>query len=219
MNLSQYGKKILWVDTETTGVDTQHDDIIQVAGFIKIPDSNPSIITSALSSFNLLFQPAEMDLEAATESQLAALAISGNTVDGLKEATDNQSAFNKFKQWLERHVNRFNKADKLLVAGYNIRFDTDMIRTWWNKRGDKWYGSYFYPYTLDVLSDVVRYIMHLPADVPRPENLKLGTVLEWLDIEVEGELHDAMTDIKATELLYNKLVVLQREQHKLMEEE
>lgn len=193
MDLSNLGKKILWLDTETTGVDTRIDDVVQIAVQVDHNDD----------TFQTLVQPPDLDLDSLDNSHIRALDVSGITVDQLKSAPSNYEGWCALRSFLRQYVDPFNKSDRYLVAGYNVKFDIDILRTWWHKRNDKYFGSYFYPYVLDVMVILVDGFARSVFQSPPPETLQLGTVIEWAGIAPPGKLHDAMTDVLATRMLYN----------------
>jgi len=178
--------KILWLATETTGVMTYKDDIYQIGAIYEDKE------------YSNIFQPFNPDTE--DPNVIEALSVSGRSPEDLRNAPTNLSGFIEFQKFLKSIVNPFDRSDKVFLAGYNTQFDAQMLRTWWRKRGDKYYGSFFYPLVLDVGVIFVDYL--IKSGKTLPPNFKLETVLKWAGIEVEGDLHDAMTDIIYTKKLY-----------------
>lgn len=115
-----------------------------------------------------------------------------------------QATFIHFLKTLERHFN----GEKFIIAGQNIKaFDWRFVVTFWenHKRyADPDFQFYFdNRKSLDLL-DLSRPLKKYGfLDVP---NVKLGTIVEALNIKVEGELHDALADIKATQQGFYGLV-------------
>lgn len=76
----------------------------------------------------------------------------------------------------------------------------DMMRSSFEKSGDKYFGSWFFWPTIDVRHEVAKQIL----DGCRLRNYKLETVCGHYDIKIDS--HDALSDIKATRELYYKLI-------------
>lgn len=107
---------------------------------------------------------------------------------------------------MDAHCNRYNRNDKMVLAGYNVGFDDGFFRQFFKKCGDKFYGSWFLPCRIDVLSEVAKWQASNGVMLP---NFKLGTVCAHFDIPIQA--HQAFSDIKATRELY---YTLQKEMRK-----
>jgi len=212
-NLQSYGAKALWLDSETTGVDKERDDLIEVAAIYEDAlhpfGSNPlsaagreTPYEETSTEFRCLLKPhnsANLD----PKRIQGALDVNGITLEQLAAAPKSWTALQTFREWLERFVDPMEKRDKLLMVGYNVKFDEDFVRAWWRKSGAAFYGSLFWPWTFDVLQLVIHYLLRSRTTATtRPANLKLGTVADWLGLEAEGTLHEARTDIVLTQKVY-----------------
>jgi DNA polymerase III alpha subunit (gram-positive type) len=184
--------KIIFIDTETTGLSCQKHDIIQIAGLVTEDNK-------ILDEFNFKCQPINWD----TISKQA-LQINNTTVEDLKSYEMPQATFIHFLKVLEKHFS----GEKFIIAGQNVKsFDWRFVVTFWenHKRyADPEFEFYFDDkVSLDLL-DLSRPLKnHGFLDVP---NVKLGTIVEALNITVDGELHDALADIKATQQGFYGLV-------------
>jgi DNA polymerase III subunit epsilon len=179
--------KICWIDTETTGVTSKHG-VIQISSLM---EDNYKII----DNLNLFIQPLKNDL-----IDDEALAVHGYSREDIANFTEAPSAMVLFQSYLSRYVNKFDKKDKLILAGYNINFDKDRVRDFFTKQGDKFFGSWFFWPTIDVTSLLAEYMVHSGVQL---ENYKLGTVCKHFGIEINA--HDALSDIIATRDLYKLL--------------
>ena len=217
-NLSHFGEKILWVDTETTGTDLVQDDVIELAAILETAEQDPvefsrdqQTVAISRTQFVTLIQPCPARLSDAASWEKAR-QVSGITLDQLSHADIGREAIDRLCLWLEEHagVSRFDKEDKVVLAGYNVRFDADIMRNWWrrNARQKNFYGSWFWPYTLDVLQYVSLLVALLPKeDRSRPESFRLGDVAKWLGIEPQGELHSALADIDLTRQVFSEVLL------------
>lgn len=184
--------KIIFIDTETTGLNSHKNDIIQIAGLVTEDKK-------ILDEFNFKCQPVNWN----TISKQA-LQINNTTLDDMKKYEMPQATFIHFLKVLEKHFN----GEKFLIAGQNVKaFDWRFIVAFWenHKRyADPEFQFYFdNRKSLDLL-DLSRPLKQTGIlDVP---NVKLGTIVEALNIKVDGELHDALADIKATQQGFYGLV-------------
>ena len=182
--------KILWVDTETTGTDPTRHGLIQVA-MIAVVDS------CVAGEFSMVADPFAADV---VDSE--ALAVRGLTADDLMTGTPPFELHNEIKRFLGRYVDKYDRADKFVPAGYNVVFDVRFLRAFFTKCHDKYFGSWVMPYTLDLLP-VVRFLsVSGLLDVP---DCKLSTICAKFGVALD-EAHDAMSDIKATMSLYETLL-------------
>jgi DNA polymerase III epsilon subunit-like protein len=116
--------------------------------------------------------------------------------------------FIDFKDFLGRHIAKFDKDDKAFFVGYNPGFDLDFIVQWNEDNGDK--GSYFFSWVWSSpiinVSDLAANIVRKRGNIrPGLENFKLGTVANRFKVFPEGELHDARADIDLTYKLFCKI--------------
>lgn len=174
--------KLIYIDTETDGLDPKKNSIIQIAGIIRVNGLD--------EEFDFKMAPWE-----GRESNPEALAISGRTIEEVKGYPDQRAIFQLFMALLGRSVDRYNKADKFMFCAYNARFDDDFLREWFAVNGDKYYGSWFWTPALDVMQLAAFYLMQKRHTMP---NFKLATVYETIIGKPMEGAHDALADIKAT---------------------
>ncbi len=180
-------KKILYFDTETTGLDDSKHDIVQLSGVVEIDDK-------VVDEFNFKVQPFNyMAIDA------KALQVNGYTVNDLKKFEHPAKVYLDFTALLGKHVDKFNKADKFYPAGYNVDFDLRFLKNFFMKNEDIYFGSWVNWRRIDPLPILT---MWDACGIISLENYKLETVCKVLGIELKA--HDAMSDIKATrELIKN----------------
>jgi DNA polymerase-3 subunit epsilon len=179
--------KILWLDLETTGLDPRRNDIIELAAIVEID--------TTCEEFHTFLRPIAWE-----NIDQEALAVHGIPIEEVEAAPSAQEAHSSFTTFLSQYVNRYNRDDKFVIAGYNVGFDTDFLREFFKKCNDKYYGSYFFWPTRDVKNSVAEAIL----TGLRAPNYKLSTMCETCGIELK-EAHNALYDIRATRALYLKL--------------
>lgn len=184
--------KTIYIDTETTGLDPELHDIWQLSGIIEI-DGN------VMREFDYRIRPVNFD--SITEE---ALRVGGITMEELKGFPDARAVLMAFRSVLEMYVDPYDRRDKFTFYGFNAPFDDAMLRAWFKKCGCPYYGSYFWWPAVDVAGLAHTKLMKMGKRQTMP-NFKLGTVAEALGITPEGELHNALTDIRLTRAIKIKL--------------
>ena len=112
--------------------------------------------------------------------------------------------YRHFIGMLKKHVDKFNRQDKIHLVGYNERFDNGFLRAWFELNGDAYFGSWFFADTIDVMV-LASYDIMTKGHRPALENFQLGTVASYYDIVVEGALHGATVDVEITKAIYRKI--------------
>lgn len=184
--------KQFFFDVETTGLDPKVHGIHQIAGAI--------VINGIMSTrFNYKVKPFPGQL-----INKEAMAVSGVTVEDLKTYMEPRDCHFLFMNMLAGHVDKFDKTDKMFLCGYNnAGFDNDFFRAFFSNCGDKYFGSWFWSSSIDVM---VLAAEHLKFERSKMENFKLHTVAKQMGIELDQEkLHDAGYDIDLTIGIYNRI--------------
>lgn len=182
-------KKILWLDTETTGTDPRHHSIIQIAALIEEGGH-------VVDEINLKFAP--LPGAAVDES---ALEVTGTTRDELTARPPAQDAYFQLLAFLDRNCDKYNREDKMYPGGYNVRFDLDFLQEFFRACGSRYgIGTYINWRYLDPLP--LLYIKDY-LGVIALQDYKLETVCRRYGITIDA--HDALSDIRATRELARKL--------------
>lgn len=183
--------KILWIDTETTGLSDWKNGIIQIAGFIEIEGE-------VVEEFDFKVRPFPQD-----EIHNKALEVNGVTRAELAKFPAPQVVYRALIKILEKYINKFNSEDKFVLAGYNINFDKRFLASFFKKNGDNYFHSYVDYHLLDVMAAVQIWRRQCKPDIP---NIKLVTVAKYLGFD--ANFHDALDDIKVTKEVYLKVITL-----------
>lgn len=184
--------KIIFIDTETTGLNATTNDVVQIAGYIT---ENQKV----LDSFNLRCQPLNWK-----SIHPQALSITHPTktytevIEEFKSYDNPRDVLQVLKAKFDNH--RTPKSpEKFIFAGQNTSFDWRFMVAFWGKNKaltDCDMSEYFDTNITYDLMHLTRPLQKLGLlDVP---NVKLGTIVEALDIKLTGNLHDALTDIEGT---------------------
>lgn len=189
--------KIIFIDTETTGTDTNKNGLIQIAGIV-YETINTRGELKELERFDYRLKPFESDL-----IEPAALQVNNTTPEQLAEYPEPKVIYTLFYALLSKYINPYDRQDKAFFIGYNARFDYDFLRKFFEKNGNKYFGSFFYFPAIDVMNLAATYLMNERRELA---NFKLETVSKHIGIEAAGDLHDAMTDIILTKDLYLTII-------------
>jgi DNA polymerase-3 subunit epsilon len=179
--------KLVFIDTETTGIDPQKHALIQMAGIVVIDNE-------VKEEFDFRVRPFPEDVV-----DLQALVVNNVKEEDLTGYPEPLTVIRQAEAIWRKYVDRYAKSDKFWFVGYNARFDYDFIRRLWEKAGQRYFGAYFFFPPLDVMNLAAFHLMDRRSTLP---NFKLSTVAEALGLKAEGELHDAVTDIRLTQKMF-----------------
>lgn len=174
--------KFLFLDTETTGTDTSKHCIHQISGAIIIDGTVKEV-------FDIKFKPRE-DAEISDE----ALKATNLTLDDLyNRKLSYKEGYECFINILNKYVNRYDRADKMFLVGYNVHFDKDFIYRLFVDNDNNYLFAYIWGNHVDVMvlaTTLLANQRHLMKD------FKQGTVAKYLGFNIDEEkLHDALFDI------------------------
>lgn len=184
-------KKILWLDTETTGLSPKKHGLREVA-FIAIVDDE--IVGKEV----LFINPSTYKKD--VEYDPKALEISGKTIKELQSPNyiKSEHQFEDFGEFVSDFVDLEDKNDYWTLAGYNINFDIGFLKDWFfdNNAGKDFYKIFHYK-SIDVFPLAIT-LNNLKIIDTKDDKLK--TMCEYFDIKINA--HNALSDIEATKKLY-----------------
>lgn len=183
--------KILFFDVETTGLSPIQNSIHQLSGIIEINGDVKEV-------FDIKMKPREYD----SLPDDYTTPVGGVTKSMMSHYQIPSEAYWQLTNIMKKYVDKFNKQDKFFAAGYNCQaFDMPFLREFFTRNDDKYFGSWFWSASLDVMILAAEYLIDKRAEMP---NFKLETVASFLGKIPEGEgFHDALTDIKITREIYH----------------
>ena len=186
-------KKFCYIDTETTGLDPTKNGIHEIAGAIVIDGKQKEEFEFKVSPF-----PSD-------QIEDKALEIAKVTRDQIMSYEEPLETHNRLIEILGRYVDKFDKTDKFWFVAYNSPFDNEFMRSWFEKCGDKYFGSWF---RLDIC--VMRVAIHrLLLKNVQLDNYKLSSVAQHLGIaEPDDERwHSSKFDIYVTREILKRVSV------------
>ena len=181
--------KTIYLDTETTGLKPYKHDIHQLACLIQIDKE-------VVEEHDLRIRPRRPE-----NIEPRALQIAGVTKEQIMAYPESKEVYKTFLTILGRHIDKYDTSDKFTIIGYNVRFDVDFIRSWFQAMDDPYFGSWFHSAVGDVMALAA---FARQQGFVKPADSKLGTLCRSYDIELDA--HDALNDIRATRSLAHKLL-------------
>ena len=107
--------KVFYVDVETTGLEPKINDIIQLALIIEIDGK-------VVRKEKFEMQPFNYD-----NISPEALEVNGLSIEQIKGFDTPQIAYRKIVNILDKYIFKYDKKDKFIPAGYNVKFDVDFL--------------------------------------------------------------------------------------------
>lgn len=183
-------KKILWLDTETSGTDALIHSIIDIAGIIDIDGK-------VVEQFDFKVRP-HLDFEI----DEATCAIHGYSVSDMISFPDIPYVHSALKKLWEKYVDKFNKEDKFLIGGQNCKFDLSFLSQFFVRQKDVFLGSYIDYRKRVELYDITNAMRSL--GFIKSDSLSLAPLCKEFCIDLNA--HNALSDITATRELYYTII-------------
>lgn len=181
--------KILYFDTETTGLDPTNHEIIQFAALIEIDGEIKEEV-------NWHCQPKNWEI-----IEKKSLEINGISLEMLKTFDLPETTASNIKNLFDKYIDKYDKTDKFYPAGHNISFDINFLQAFWKKYIDE-YGTGSYQNWRCLDSRIMANFL-LVNNIIKSPDAKLINLCSELGIKIEA--HDALSDIRATRILINKM--------------
>lgn len=185
-------KDMIFIDTETGGVNASLNPILQIAWIIESQG-----IIACEKQFDV--KPADNDMFC-----LAALDCNNFTLERMRAASERVRVFEEMRKDIKLVV---GGKKPLFVCGHNVKFDIEMIHTaasacsanWWLNFGSNDYIQLDKP----ICTLAMCHYLNSEGVLDYP-NYRLKTVCERLGIPLDNA-HDALADVRATREAYHKL--------------
>ncbi len=186
-------KKVIWIDTETTGLDYNIHGLREVGFIVEIDGIERE---RGLLCINTMTYRNEKYISKYVKEEM-------RVSEELLAKYENSQAQNvAFENILYKYIDARDYKDKFIVAGFNVDFDIGFIKDWFDDlKLSLNYKAIFGYQTLDVLA-LVRHFKYL--GIFETENNKLETLCKYFEIEIDA--HEALSDISATKELHEVLV-------------
>lgn len=182
--------KVLWCDTETTGLEPESSGAFQIAMLYKHGADKTKV-------WSRLFYLNPLDDERGIIYHEEAAKIHNVSKSDIEKFDKAEIVMPKIVAFLTEYGKDFKENaafEKLFFAGYNCPFDWNHLDALFKRYTKFQMSDFFEPKTLDVLEQVKR---ATEMGKIATENKRLGTVCKSIGVSLENA-HDALGDITAT---------------------
>jgi len=180
----------LWYDVETTGLDVNEGAAVVQLGCMLVKDGE------ILDTLNLKISPKSYNRKVVISKK--AMEINGYKEEDFDSFMSVADAVNAITLMVKEHCTA-----KPTLFGYNnSTFDKYFIEDMF-KVSNRQFSAFFHWKQIDVF-ELVKALTAMGI-LGKTFNQKLGTIAKSLEVEAEGDLHDAIVDIKLTRGIYLKL--------------
>lgn len=173
--------KILWLDSETGGLNPRKNPILTLAGIIEMNGS-------PVEEFYFKVKPFTGQTVEDT-----ALKVNGITREEIEKFEDPLIVHNKLNITLGKYCNKYDRNDKYILAGHNIAYDLGMLKVFYELCGDSYLYSWVDYHVLDTMALAIA--LKQFGNIS-PLNVKLETLAKYFNIPLTA--HNALNDIRAT---------------------
>jgi DNA polymerase III subunit epsilon len=188
--ITNTGSRLLFIDTETGGMDPEKHSLLSVAMVVwenmEIIDPQEFLINDGIL--------------AVTDEALAINRI--DLEKHKKSAISPSQAVEKILLFTGKH---FPTQEKITLAGHNVQFDLGFLKILFS-RNEKDFNRYFSHRIIDT-SSILHYL-YLTGQI-KQRAISSEEAFEFFEIKVEGR-HTALGDAMATARLFNKLLNLKK---------
>lgn len=94
--------------------------------------------------------------------------------------------FSKFQNWLENHIDKFNREDKAIIVGYAAEYHYSKLKNWFAAHKATFFGSYFYHQPICVMNLAIYAFRFNRNKFP---NFTLNTVCIGCGVTVEDSVN------------------------------
>jgi DNA polymerase-3 subunit epsilon len=168
----------VFVDLETSGLDPNHHEILEVA---LIKDNGETYLTKITPQ-----HPERFSEEA--------LKVNGYSPDAWANANSLPTALSQIKEFLKE------KDVSILLVAHNAKFDYGFLEAVYKQNNIKQPFSY---HTIDTVTLALEHLVPLGLD-----KLSLKDVCRFLSIEPEPDVHSALNGAKKCQEVYDKITNL-----------
>jgi DNA polymerase-3 subunit epsilon len=200
---------LCFIDVETTGTDPVKNGIIQISGQLIVDEKLGEPFDFKVRPYpGDIIEDAALSVSGAKREQLVMpVGASGDQIAAWELETPYKDPIRtrgKLLDVLGEHVNKFDRTSKYWFVAYNASFDYQFLRQWFEKAGDKYFGSWFWWPALDV---AVIAALAIGDGRAKMRDFKLATVAGTLGLDLDPtRLHDAAYDIEVTRHVFSAAI-------------
>jgi DNA polymerase III subunit epsilon len=182
-------KKVLWLDTETSGLDSKVNGIIEVSFIVEVDD--------VIIEYETFKMKTKMQIDD------AALKVNGLTREEIDSYGTEEEAVKNIQEMFQRYINKYNKTDKFIPGGFHVDFDLDFLDELFKRNGDKYMYSYINSRSrIDPQKSLGLFEY---GGLVKLTGYNLSSVCEAFGVELT-DAHSSMADIRATREIALKML-------------
>jgi len=181
--------KVIYIDTETSGLDPSKNALLQIAGIIEINGIEKEY-------FNYYVRPIKGKI-----INQKALECNNLTFNQIESFEDPSLIYSRVLAIFDKYIAKFDKNDKFIMVGQNPWFDKTFIDQFFKDQGNQYLHAYIDYHLIDLVG--ISMFMKSVGKISC-ENLKLETICKSLEIPLKA--HDAMEDCRAVKLCLEKFM-------------
>lgn len=188
--------KILFIDTLTTGINTERCAIYRIGGIFCEESANTM---KEVRRFDLAVRPFE-----GARIIENSLWVGGVTRGLLAGYPAQDKAFADFFALIDERINVKNVKDKLYICGFNVSsFDAPFLKNWFTRNGNGRYRDCFFVQTIDLMSIAAFAMMNFREDMP---DFHLETAAKVLGVSpTKGEHYCCLDNAETCVKMYIEL--------------
>jgi len=189
-------KNILWIDTETTGLDADKHGIVEIGIIIDINGKIENKIRSTMRPTGRLADD-------------RALEVNGFTRDRIRNLYPWENVYVPVMDHISMIGMDHAIYDSFFLGGQNVGFDNRFMCSWQKQCGSTTKNDWSAIVNQDsnTFIDTQKVFKELKKTgfVPESESTKLGNICKYFGVSLENA-HTAMGDIEATREVYYKMM-------------
>lgn len=187
--------KLLYLDTETSSLDSKLGCPLQISGIIEIN----GIVQQ---EFDLRLRP-----HPSAVISPEALRVNGLDPERLHDPDRLEpiDAYKRLKSIFLTYIDKYDRTDKFYLVGQNVHFDYGFLLELWMRQGDNYLGSFIQYHKIDLiaLTAAMRLAGKLPTDERLP-SMKLSALCSYF--KMPEQTHDSLSDIRQTREIFERYV-------------
>lgn len=187
--------KLLYLDTETGGLDPKANPALQISGIIELDGK--------------IAQEFDLRLRPHPSAVISPEALRINKLDPERlhdpDRLEPIDAYKRLKSIFLTYIDKYDRSDKFYLVGQNVHFDYGFLLALWERNGDPYLGSFIHYHKIDLiaLTAALRLAGKLPTDERLP-SMKLEALCHYF--QMPEQTHDSMSDIRQTREIFGRYV-------------
>jgi len=177
--------KLMYISVLALGKKPCLYDIYEISGIIEIGGQVVEHFSIGIQPFAILEKPNDfnsVDWAKFQGSEDKYFEFTAENYTRLKKLATPIIALHEFQQLIEKYIDKYDKDDKFILAGHLAARNISFLQTWFERCKDPFFGSWFQPGVLDILSLVAQYEILTSDKVPSYRLARLEKYFKTQDL-------------------------------------